>query len=282
VGEGAHTHDSRLTALLTALGAFAVGAAIQVKEGYGAPAAFVWLAVGVAAVLLAVVLPTHRTVEGVLRRVLPVLLVAGVACQAFALARVPPARPFLTVPTSVPTFLLAAAGVTVAACLVAFGRGMLRYAGVVALLGIHLAVGIWTIRVQPAPVPPIDVFVFQRDSVAALLAGANPYSITFPNPYPDNVYYGPGMAANGGLRFGSVSPRLSVCLPTVGQWVGGDVRYAQLGAMTLAAAFMATTRRGRLGGLAAGLYLFTPRNLFVLEQSWTEPFVVLFLAATGW
>ncbi len=52
--------------------------------------------------------------------------------------------------------------------------------------------------------------------------------------------------------------------------------------MTLAAAFMAYTRAGRLGALAAGLYLFTPRNLFVLEQSWTEPFVVLFLAATVW
>ena len=45
---------------------------------------------------------------------------------------------------------------------------------------------------------------------------------------------------------------------------------------------MATTRRGPVGALAAGLYLFTPRNLFVLEQSWTEPFVVLFLAATVW
>ena len=279
---GARTQDSRLTVLLTALGAFAVGAAIQVKEGYGAPAAFVWLTVGVAAVLLAVAAPTHRTVEGVLRRVLPVLLVAGVASQAFALARVPPARPFLTVPTSAPTFLLAAAGVTVAACLVAFGRGVLRYAGVVALLGIHLAVGIWTIRVQPAPVPPIDVFVFQRDSVAALLAGANPYSITFPNPYPDSVYYGPGMVADGRLQFGFVYPPLSAYLSTVGQWVGGDVRYAQLGAMTLAGLFMATMRRGPIGGLAAGLYLFTPRNLFVLEQSWTEPFVVLCLAATVW
>ena len=45
---------------------------------------------------------------------------------------------------------------------------------------------------------------------------------------------------------------------------------------------MAYTRRGRSGGLAAALYLFTPRNFFVLEQSWTEPFVVLFLAATVW
>ena len=88
---------------------------------------------------------------------------------------------------------------------------------VVALLGIHLAVGIWTIRVQPAPTPPIDVFVFQRDSVAALLSGANPYSITFPNPYPDSVYYGPGMVADGRLQFGFVYPPLSVYLSTVGQ-----------------------------------------------------------------
>jgi hypothetical protein len=52
--------------------------------------------------------------------------------------------------------------------------------------------------------------------------------------------------------------------------------------MTLAALLMATVRRGPLGPLAAALYLFTPRNLFVLQQSWTEPFVVLFLAATVW
>ena len=57
---------------------------------------------------LAVVLPTHRTVEGVLRLALPPLLVVGVAGQAFALARVPPARPFLTLPTSALTFLLVA------------------------------------------------------------------------------------------------------------------------------------------------------------------------------
>jgi hypothetical protein len=274
--------DSRLTALLTALGAVAVGAAIQVKEGYGAPAAFVWLTVAVVAVLLAVVVPTHRAVETVLGRALPTLLVVALAGQAYALARTPPARPFVGMPAAQPTFLLAAAGAAVAGCAIAWGRSVLRYAGVAALLGIHLAIGIWTIRVQPAPSPPIDVFVFQRDSVAALLAGVNPYSITFPNPYFSGAYYGPGMVVDGRLQFGFVYPPLSVYLSTLGQWVGGDVRYAQLGAMTLAGLFMATTRRGPVGGLAAGLYLFTPRNLFVLEQSWTEPFVVLGLAATVW
>ena len=52
--------DSRLAAALAAVGAFAVGGAIQVKDGYGAPAAFVWLTVAVVAVLAAVAVPTHR------------------------------------------------------------------------------------------------------------------------------------------------------------------------------------------------------------------------------
>ena len=274
--------DGWLTALLTAVGAVAVGAAIQVREGYGAPAAFVWLTVAVVAVLLAVVVPTHRSVEAVLGRALPALLVVAVAGQAYALARTPPARPFVGMPDAEPTFVLAAVGAGVAACAVAWAPRVVRYVGIVALLGIHLALGIWTIRMQPTPSPPIDVFIFQRDSVAALLAGVNPYSITFPNPYSSGAYYGPGMVVNGRLQFGFVYPPLSVFLSTLGQWVGGDVRYAQLGAMTLAGLFMATMRRGRVGGLAAGVYLFTPRNLFVLEQSWTEPFVVLCLAATVW
>ena len=158
----------------------------------------------------------------------------------------------------------------------------MRHVAVLALLGTHLALGIWTIRILPQPWPMIDVYMFQRDSVAALLAGVDPYAITFPNPYPTGAYYGPGMVVDGRLTFGFVYPPLSVFLSVLGEWIGGDVRYAQLGAMTLAAAFMAYTRAGRLGALAAGLYLFTPRNLFVLEQSWTEPFVVLFLAATVW
>jgi hypothetical protein len=274
--------DTRLTSFLAALGAVAVGAAVQIADGYGRPAAFVWLTVAVAAVLLAVVLPSHRTLEAVLGRVLPPVLVVALVGQLWAMLQRTPARPFDAVPSWRPTFLLAAVVVVVAACGIAMGRGLVRHLAILALLATHLALGIWTIRVQPQPWPMIDVYMFQRDSVAALLAGVNPYAITFPNPYTNGVYYGPGMVVDGRLTFGFVYPPLSVFLSVLGQWAGGDVRYAQLGAMTLAAAFMAYTRRGRLGGLAAALFLFTPRNLFVLEQSWTEPFVVLFLAATVW
>ena len=274
--------DARLTAFLAALGAVAVGAAVQVADGYGRPAAFVWLTVAIVAVLLAVVLPTHRTVEAVLGRALPPVLVVGLAWQVWTMLQWSPARPFDAVPGWRPWFLAAAVVAVAAACAIAAGRGVVRHAGILALLATHLALGIWTIRTQPAPSPMIDVYMFQRDSVAALLAGINPYAITFPNPYATGVYYGPDMVVDGRLMFGFVYPPLSAFLSVLGEWVGGDVRYAQLGAMTLAAACMAYTRRGRLGGLAAGLYLFTPRNLFVLDQSWTEPFVVLFLAATVW
>ena len=274
--------DSRLTAFLTALGAVAVGAAVQVADGYGRPTAFVWLTVAVVAVLLAVVLPTHRTVEAALARALPPILVVALAWQVWAMQQRVPAGPFLLVPEWRTTFLLAAVVVVVAAVAILVGRRIVRNVAVLVLLGTHLALGIWTIRILPQPWPMIDVYMFQRDSVAALLAGVDPYAITFPNPYPTGAYYGPGMVVDGRLTFGFVYPPLSVFLSVLGAWIGGDIRYAQLGAMTLAAAFMAYTRAGRLGALAAGLYLFTPRNLFVLEQSWTEPFVVLFLAATVW
>jgi hypothetical protein len=272
--------DARLTALLAAVGAVAVGAAVQVADGYGEPYAFVLLTVAVAAVLLAVVLPTHRVVEGVLGRVLPAVLVVALAEQLWDLLQRTPAQPFDAVPAWRPWFLAAAVVVIGAAYAIAVGRGVVRHAGILVLLATHLGLGIWTIRAQAAP-PLIDVYMFQRDAAAALLSGVDPYAIDFPNPYPTAAYYGPGMVVDGRLTFGFVYPPLSVFLSVVGAWAG-DVRYAQLGAMTLAAVFIAYTRRGALGGLAAGLYLFTPRNFFVLEQSWTEPFVVLFLAATVW
>jgi hypothetical protein len=272
--------DARLTALLATVGAVAVGGAVQVADGYGEPSAFVLLTVAVAAVLLAVVLPTHRTVEDVLGRVLPAVLVVALAEQLWDLLQRTPAQPFEAVPTWRPWFLAAAVVVIGAAYAIVVGRAGVRRTGVFVLVATHLALGIWTIRAQAAA-PLIDVYMFQRDATAALLSGVNPYAITFPNPYPTGAYYGPGMVVDGRLTFGFVYPPLSAFLSVLGAWAG-DVRYAQLGAMTLSALFMASTRRGSLGGLAAGLYLFTPRNFFVLEQSWTEPFVVLFLAATVW
>jgi putative ABC transport system permease protein len=115
--------DSSLGATLAALGAVAVGAAIQVFDGSGRPPAFVLLSVGVVAVLLAVVLPTHRTIEAVLRRALPGMLVVALVFQLNSLVQTLPAQPFTTVSWQ-PTFLLAAAGAAVAAFAVAGAVGI--------------------------------------------------------------------------------------------------------------------------------------------------------------
>lgn len=146
------------------------------------------------------------------------------------------------------------------------------------LLGLNLFLGAWMLRTSPAPY--IDVFIFETHGVEALLKGLNPYAITFPNIYGHGLWYGEGLTANGRLLFGFPYPPLSLYFSTLGKVLGGDVRWAQLVALTLAAGLMALTRGGRLGAGAAALLLLTPRGLFVLEQAWTEPFLILLLAAT--
>jgi hypothetical protein len=120
--------------------------------------------------------------------------------------------------------------------------------------------------------------VFQRDAVAALRHGANPYSLTYPNIYKDASFYGPGLSVNGRLQFGFPYFPLSLLLAMPGQVLAGDHRYSQLVAMELAAILMAFSWKKGFGATAAALFLTTPRVFFVLEQAWTEPFVVLAVA----
>src|SRR5262249_5442932 len=127
--------------------------------------------------------------------------------------------------------------------------------------------------------PQIDVFLFQRDSIAALLHGENPYAITFPDIYRSSpFFYGPGLSVGGRLAFGFPYPPLSLFLAMPGQILAGDFRYSQLAAMTLSGGLMAYSRPSPVASAAGAVFLFTPRMFFVLEESWTEPFVVLLLA----
>jgi hypothetical protein len=141
------------------------------------------------------------------------------------------------------------------------------------LLAVHFALGVWLIEGSPDPL--IDTYVFQRDSVQALLAGTNPYTITFPNIYKDAAFYAPGISVDGRLNFGFVYPPLSLLMALPGAVLSGDFRYSQLAAMTVAAGCMMTMGAfNRIAALAAALFLFTPRGFFVLEQCWTEPYLV--------
>jgi hypothetical protein len=152
------------------------------------------------------------------------------------------------------------------------------------LLAVHLLLGVWMIRSSPQP--HIDVFVFQQDASRALLEGRNPYRIGFADIYhgtdqeKDRSVYGQGLSEDGKLRFGFPYPPLSLYFATAGYAATGDHRYAQLVAFTLAGALIALCRPGRAAALAAVLLLFTPRAFFIVGRAWTEPFVVVTLAAT--
>jgi hypothetical protein len=174
------------------------------------------------------------------------------------------------------------AGIVAVAAILAPALWPRRAAGrlppLLGLLALHLMLGAWVIR--HAPNPAIDVVVFQRDGVAAFLSGHNPYALTFPNIYTGTStydYYGPGMTVGGRLQFGFPYPPLSLLLAIPGVVFGGDFRYSQLIAMTTTGMLIARARGGRIGLAAAALYLFSPRSFFVLEQGWTEPFLVLLL-----
>ena len=151
------------------------------------------------------------------------------------------------------------------------------------LLATHLFLGVWMVRESAEP--HIDVWVFQQDAAAELLKGRNPYAMTFPDIYHSSLpgkqdVYGKGLVKDDRVQFGFPYPPVSLFMATIGYALTHDHRYAQAAALVLAALLMGYCREGILPKLAAGLLLFTPRVFFVLGRGWTEPFTVLFMAAT--
>ncbi len=268
-----------VTALLCLLAAFLLGHTLQVSNGTRHPQALSGLTGVLLLVVLATALPHLARVEPLARRALLPCASLAFLHQAWALTQQLPGS-YLRLQSYAQLSPLYA-GLVAAALLVGAGLGERSWLGrarVPALLAVHFALGVWLLHASPSP--HIDVFVFQRDAAQALLAGLNPYAMTFPDIYGgSSPFYGPGLSVGGRLQFGFPYPPLSLLLALPGQVLAGDHRYAQLVALTAAGGLMAYVRPGRLGAAVAALYLFTPRGLFVLEQGWTEPFVVLGLAA---
>lgn len=283
---------------LLAAAAVAVGFAIHLRDGEYwnrtlLDSSLHW--VGVALILpFGAVLLTRRPDVGAGERALLTCLAILLAFQFYQLLRSPPSgwnawsddlSATIQGPGLRPYYgRVAAAGLFVAAAIVA--RGGLRHLCFALALGVHLSLGIWIVR--GCPNPQIDVFSFQQEAAKSLLAGGNPYAIDMPDIYRgtdkerDRAVYGQGLSRDGRLAFGFPYPPASLLLSTAGYAVAGDHRYAQVVALTLAGALLGYARCGRTGMLAAGLLLFTPRAFFILGRGWTEPFVVLGLAATIW
>jgi hypothetical protein len=123
--------------------------------------------------------------------------------------------------------------------------------------------------------------MFQRESADALLAGRNPYAITFEDPYHGTKeFYGKDVIRDGRTTWGYPYTPLPLLLALPGHLLG-DFRFAMLAVTAIAAALLLHARPGsRFGAAAAALLLFTPCGFFVLEAGWIEPVVILGLAVT--
>jgi len=123
----------------------------------------------------------------------------------------------------------------------------------------------------------IDVLLFQQRGSDALLHGHNPYAIRYPNVYPPNTpFYGPGVVdRNNVLTYGYPYPPLMLLMALPGVLLGGDCRYAMVAAMALSGLAMGFARPGRWAGLAAVIFLTTPRTFYVLYMGWSEPLLLL-------
>jgi hypothetical protein len=272
-----------------ALAALALSLALQVNFGQYHPAAMPWLTLALLACVAAAVVPNVG--RGTILNWRPDQLVLAVALAVlFALMWVN--QPLVTKRHIADDDLaLFKAGVALAAALVAVGVSGTRAAraAVPLMLLAYLGLGLWVLRLAPAPPMGSDVFVFQRDACAALLHGMNPYAITFPNIFgPGTPLYGAGVVSGDRVNFGYPYPPLSLVYVLPGHLLG-DVRYAHLLAMTLAGALIAYARpaggegAGAPGGrsaAAAAMLLFMPRGFAVTEVGCTEPLAILTLAAT--
>jgi hypothetical protein len=267
------------TTVALMIATIALGYALQISDGTLHPEAVRWLSVAFIVCTIGIIVPAIRTAEWFGEQLVAVVASAGLAFQFWQLLTMQPGI-YLQI-SHTGDYLPFFSGLMIAAVLVALSILHSAWRARIwlpLLLLTHFMLGVWLIKTSPDPF--IDVYVFQRDASNALLQGINPYVITFPDIYGgDSPFYGPGLSVDGRLTFGFPYPPFSLLLALPGHILGGDHRYSQLAAMTLAGALMAYARLSRLGVIGAGLFLFTPRIFFVLEQGWTEPFLVLFLAA---
>ena len=259
--------------------AVALGCALQVNFGQYHPAALAWLTVAAVTCAMSVLAPGQRLLRLLDAHVGWVTVGALLTQLALLLTRSPGATGRLASGGPLWFFKWGATVGIALACAASFVGSRWRATCVFAMLVTYAALGAWVLRATPSP--GVDVIVFQRDGAQALLRGENPYALTFPSPYQDaSRFYGPGAVGDGRLLFGYPYPPLSLLMALPGHALG-DVRYAQLIAMSAAGALVAFARPGRkLGAGAAAVLLFTPRGFFVLEAGWTEPFAVLLLALT--
>lgn len=265
-----------LAAAFALVAVVALGQAIQVSNGTLHPVAIRFLAVGLSALVAAVALSQAR---GPALFEKGLLVVAGALSATYQLSQLAGTSPGIylrnaTFPDYAATLL--PFGV-LAVSLLAKGPWLGRLHAV-AFLAAFWVLGRWLLKASPSPA--IDVFTWTNHALEALKNGENPFAIWMPNPYGHTRWYAPGMADGQWVHTGFPYPPLSLMLAALG-WLFGDMRWANLGLLALAGAAL-VWGRGRFGVVAAVLLLTTPRVLFVLEQAWTDAYVIGLMGVTLW
>lgn len=261
-------------ARLCAVAAITLGFALQIGNGSYHPRAILWLTVSIASCLAVFLFPRIEWLARFKERPVVWLLAVGFAFQIWQLIITPANNYF-----PYPAFYLVSCVVLLLFLLSAQMPHWSKGIQVPLLFLIHFALGVWVIKSTPDP--PIDVFLFHKQSLEGLLHGINPYTLSIPNIYEASKgFYGEGVLVNGRVNVGFPYPPLSLLLALPGHLIAGDYRYSNLAAMTMSGVFMAYARPSRVSMIAAAVFLFTPRVFYLLELGWTEPLVVLLLTAT--
>ncbi|MEW6746242.1 MAG: hypothetical protein AB1486_26170 [Planctomycetota bacterium] len=145
---------------------------------------------------------------------------------------------------------------------------------VLATLAIILLLGCRILVPIASPSPFIDVFVNNTQAADALLAGVNPYSMSYPDiyhgtyDYPAVIPYWPGLLYS----------------ITLARSLTGDIRYLMVlsDAVTVVILLLLGRRRSSRGAFPSFLFpllwLSFPPSLYVLEQAWVDPFLVPWVA----
>jgi hypothetical protein len=251
-----------------------VGFAIQMNLGRLDDGAILLLTLGIVLAVVGSARPNWRAITA---RNVRIALGAALVVQFVLLFFWPPSTaPALQLDANLLPFRIGLVAALLLALFELTDVQPLHRTRLVALFAFWTMAALWVIAITP--VPGNDVWWFQQIGSQALLNGTDPYSVQMPNIFgPRSPYYAPETMVGDHLTFGLPYPPLSLLLTLPGYFLFGDVRYALLAAVVLAAALIATLRPGPLARGAALLFLFTPRSFFILAQSWTEPILVLLL-----
>ena len=150
--------------------AILLGLALQLTNGFLLSSGLALVTAALALLMLVVALPRPVSWQALDRPVVQGLAVGGLLAHEYALLTASPGVYVNAGPGALATFHQGVLGLAVlAGLLVASPGSRATRPLMLALVMAHAALGVWVIRHSPDPA--IDVHVFQRDAVTALLRG---------------------------------------------------------------------------------------------------------------